>query len=173
MTCAKFSIFTARKRSLGQGNMFTGVCLSTGEVLSQHALQQVSRGEWYPSMPCRFPGPKPRGRFRGIWPGGSPGQHPRGKLRGIWSRPTPKGEVEGDLAQGGCLLWGCRDGYCYGRYASYWNAFLFSVFLVAPVSKERSDSYSNYSVCKTGCILVHIYKPFPIFKFRWISKFQN
>ena len=23
-------IFTARKRSLGQGNMFTGVCLSTG-----------------------------------------------------------------------------------------------------------------------------------------------
>ena len=34
-------------------------------------------------MPCRFPGP-----------------HPRGKLRGIWSRPTPKGEVEGDLAGG-------------------------------------------------------------------------
>ena len=25
-------IFTARKRSLGQGNMFTGVCLSTGGV---------------------------------------------------------------------------------------------------------------------------------------------
>ena len=34
------------------------------------------------SMPCRFLGP-----------------HPRGKLRGIWSRPTPKGEVEGDLVQ--------------------------------------------------------------------------
>ena len=27
-----FGIFTARKRSLGQGNMFTGVCLSTGGV---------------------------------------------------------------------------------------------------------------------------------------------
>ena len=25
-------VFTARKRSLGQGNMFTGVCLSTGGV---------------------------------------------------------------------------------------------------------------------------------------------
>ena len=114
-------------------------------------------------MPCRFPGPHPRGKFRGIWPGGPPGPHPRGKLRGIWSRPTPKGEVEGDLVQahtegevegdlaggvlqggtcsrgvpppGGCLLlrvpapWGVwrppHDGYCCGRYASYWNAFLF------------------------------------------------
>ena len=28
-------IFTARKRSLGQGNMFTGVCLSTGGCLSR------------------------------------------------------------------------------------------------------------------------------------------
>ena len=42
------------------------------------------QGGWYPSMPCRFPGPHPGGKFRGIWPGGSPGPHPRGKLRGIW-----------------------------------------------------------------------------------------
>ena len=28
-------LFTARKRSLGQGNMFTGVCLSTGGCLLQ------------------------------------------------------------------------------------------------------------------------------------------
>ena len=91
---------------------------------------------WHPSMPCsRSPGGgipacleglqayTQGGKFRGIWPGGSPGPHPRGKLRGIWSRPTPKGEVEGDLARGcllqglpaprgmpalgeGCLLWG-------------------------------------------------------------------
>ena len=137
------------------------------------ALQQVWGG--YPSMPCRFPGPHPRGKFRGIWPGGvsrpipkvevegdlvqvhtqggslggsgqgglqaytqdgswgdlvgdlvqahtqggswggsGPGPHPRGKLRGIWSRPTPKGEVEGDLAGGcvcsrGCLIPGGSD----------------------------------------------------------------
>ena len=34
-------IFTARKRSFGQGNKFTGVCLSTrgGGWVSQHALQ--------------------------------------------------------------------------------------------------------------------------------------
>ena len=55
-------------------------------------------------MPCRFPGPPPWGKVRGIWPGGSPGPHPKGKLRGIWpggiSRPTPKGEVEGDLMGG-------------------------------------------------------------------------
>ena len=37
-------------------------------------------------MPCRFPGPHPRGKFRGIWPGGV-------------SRPIPKVEVEGDLVQ--------------------------------------------------------------------------
>ena len=86
-------------------------------------------GGWYPSMPCRFPGPQPRG-----------------KLRGIWSRPTAKGEVEGDLVQAhtqggvegdlarGSALGGVcsgrgvetpHDGHCCGRYALYWNAFLF------------------------------------------------
>ena len=60
-----------------------------------------SQGGSGPSMPCRFPGPHPRGNFRGIWlgEGRSPGPHPRGKLREIWSRPMPKGEVEGDLVQ--------------------------------------------------------------------------
>ena len=66
-------------------------------------------GGWYPSMPCRFLGPQPRGKLRGIWPRGvcllqgrvpAPGG-------GVW-RPPP------------------RDGYCCGRYASYWNAFLFT-----------------------------------------------
>ena len=39
------------------------------------------------------------GSLGGSGRGGSPGPHPRGKLRGVWSRPTPKGEVEGDLVQ--------------------------------------------------------------------------
>ena len=74
---------------------------------------------------------------------------------GIWSRPTPKGEVEGDLAGGGACSgrvcsrgggacsWGGsarggvwrspRDGYCCGRYASYWNAFLFSIDFTLPI----------------------------------------
>ena len=108
--------------------------------------------KWYPSMPCRFPGLHLEGKFRGIWV----------------SRPTPKGEVEGDLAggssgphlgglllgglrvcswggggllpRGGCLVpgggawsqgvvWRPPDGYCCGRYAFYWNAFLFHLDL--------------------------------------------
>ena len=32
----------------------------------------------------------------------------------------------GACSQGGCLVETPRDGYCCGRYASYWNAFLFS-----------------------------------------------
>ena len=89
------------------------------QVVSQHALQQVSRG-WYTSMPCRFPGPHPGGKFRGIWPGGSPGPHqrgswggsgqegspglhPRGKLEGIWPGGSP-GPHPGDLLLGGCLV---------------------------------------------------------------------
>ena len=65
-------------------------------LVSQHALQQVSGGVSQHALQVS------RGKFRGIWPGVgvSPGPHPRGKLRGIWSRPTPKGEVEGDLTRG-------------------------------------------------------------------------
>ena len=78
--------------------LFTG-----GELLSQHALQMVSQhalqqvlgGRWYPSMPCMFPGPHPRGKFRGIWSRPTA----KGEVEGIWSRPTAKGEVEGDLVQ--------------------------------------------------------------------------
>ena len=64
-------------------------------------------GGWYPSMPCRFRGPNPRGKLRGIWLGGgfqahtqgevegdlawggSPGPQPRRKLRGIWPGGSP------------------------------------------------------------------------------------
>ena len=58
-----------------------GISQHALQVVSQHALQQVWGG-WYPSMPCRFPGPHPGGKLRGILPGGSPGPHQRGKLRG-------------------------------------------------------------------------------------------
>ena len=77
-------VFTARKRSLGQGNLFISVCqeFCTGGVVSQQALQVVSQhalqvsGGWYPSMPCRSPGPHPRGKLRGLtWGEGSPGPH--------------------------------------------------------------------------------------------------
>ena len=86
---------TARKRSLRQGNMFTGVCLSRWGVPGPRG------GAWSWWGAC----------FAGVW---SPG---------VWSRGVP--------AQGWVLVQGVvpggdpPDGYCCGRYASYWNAFLF------------------------------------------------
>ena len=132
---------------LGQGYIFTGVCDSVHRVgwggggISAciaggipACLGAGLRG-WYPNMPCRFPGPHPGGKFRGIWPRGSPGPYPGGLLPGggvVCSRgvclllggSTPgvvvcSGGVPGP---GGCG--DPPDGYCCGRYASYWNAFL-------------------------------------------------
>ena len=58
------------------------------QVVFQHALQQVYWGgwQWYPNMRCIFSRPTPRGEVEGdlAGGGGSPGSHPRGKLRGIW-----------------------------------------------------------------------------------------
>ena len=70
---------------------------------------------WYPSMPCS---------------------------RGV---PAPGGLLRGGVCSRGSLLpgWGFRnppppqaDGYCCGRYASYWNAFL--LFNSMPTSNNKS-----------------------------------
>ena len=88
----------------------------------QAHTQRGSSGVW----PGGSPGPHPggvqvhtQGGSPGPHLGGSPGPHPGGV-----SRPTP----------GGCIP-ACTeadppppDGYCCGRYASYWNAFLFQYF---------------------------------------------
>ena len=76
-------IFTARKRSLGQGNVVTGVCLSTEE------------GGWLPSMHHRS---HDQGE-EGLHPGGV-GLHPEDRgvciqgvkgvcMGGLLSRPPP------------------------------------------------------------------------------------
>ena len=98
------SFIAALKRSWGQGNMFTGVCLSTGECYPSMYCR------WYPSMPCsRSPGGCAipaclaaglQGSLQahtqwGSGGGSGPGPQPREKLRRIWSRPTAKGVVEG------------------------------------------------------------------------------
>ena len=57
-------IFTARKRSLGQGNMFTGVYLSTGGCL---VLRGRGRGAW--SWGFLVPG-VPGSRWGCLVPGG-------------------------------------------------------------------------------------------------------
>ena len=56
-----------------------------------------------------FPGPYPGGSWR-VWPGGAPGPG----LGGVCIPAC----TEADIPP--------ADGYCCGRYASYWNAFLFS-----------------------------------------------
>ena len=83
--------YNYRSQRSCEGYVFTGVCLSMGGAIPAciaggipaclaAGLQEGVGG--YPSMPCRFPGP-----------------HPRGKFRGIRSRPTAMGEVEGDPVQ--------------------------------------------------------------------------
>ena len=101
-------IFTARKRSLGQGNMFTGMCLSTGQVPGQRGA--CSRG-------CLLPG----GGL--VWVdacsgGGVPGLGGACSQGGAWWRPP----------------W---DGYCCGWYASHWNAFLFNIKVCLERKKEN------------------------------------
>ena len=125
----KGKLITARKQSLGQGNIFAPVCHSVyrGGGIPPCIADGIpvclaaglgGGGGWYLSMPCRFPGPYPGrgGEFRGIFLGG-----------GV-SRPTPKGEVEGDLARGGLqartqggLLLG---GACSGGDACSWGEYL-------------------------------------------------
>ena len=132
-----FRLFFIALNELGQGYVFTRVCDSVhrGWYPSMHCRWYPSmpcsrsRGGWYPSMPCRIPGLHPRGKLRGL-------------ARGI-SRPTPGGVSPGPQKGGGLLReqWGSApggacsggvwsppcDSYCCGRYASYWNAFLYKL----------------------------------------------
>ena len=96
------SIVTARKRSLGQGNIFTPVCHS------------VNRGGGIPACIA----------------GGIPTCLAAGgcAIRACLAAggvPDPGDLLLGGSAPGGGVSGGDQpDGYCCGRYASYWNAFL-------------------------------------------------
>ena len=81
--CLWDRVFTARKRSLGQGNMLTGVCLSTGGCLLWGGA--CSQGVW-----SGVPGPG------GTWS--------RGLVLGglVWGVPG----LGGYLVPGGCLVLG-------------------------------------------------------------------
>ena len=98
-------------------------------------------GEWYPSMPCRSPGLNPGGKLRGLAWGGLQGGLQANTQGGLqahtrWvSWPTPG--VVSRPTLGGCWYLSMHrgrhppptDGYCCGRYASYWNAFLLALDL--------------------------------------------
>ena len=88
------------------------------------------------------------------------GPHPGRKLRGVRYRPTAKGEIEGDQIQ--THIQGGNSGgsgpdppppnnYCCGRYASYWNAFLFTSFFWAKFKKAQKRKLKNSS--ETNLIL--------------------
>ena len=128
-------------------------------MVFQHALQvsrPTLRGELEGSGRGGSPGPHSGGKLRGLAWGGV-------------SRPTPRREVEG--SGGGFQAHTYRglqahtrgslqahtwevgipacietdplpaDGYCRGRYASYWNAFLFYIFCA---------TNGNMPMCKTS-----------------------
>ena len=95
-------IFAARKRSLGQGNIFIGVCQ---EFCSQGGGGSASGGGGV----CLQGGC--------LLPGGVPG------AEGV---PGPGGA---DACPGGGPGGDPLDGYCCGRYASYWNTFLSGLML--------------------------------------------
>ena len=141
-----FLIFTARKRSLGQGNIFAPVCHS---VHREGYPSMPCR--WYPSMPCRslggwvsqhalqVPRPHPRGSLRGLARGGLQAHtwgglqaNTRGGLQaharggGEVSRLTPREEGVG-VSQHALRQTPLPrlTATAVGGYASYWNAFLF------------------------------------------------
>ena len=132
-----------------EGYVFTRVCLSTGGCLQAHTRGGVGGSGWGVSRPI------PRGRLEGLargglqahthgevggsgreggFPGpglGFPGSGPGGC-------PGPGSGGGGAPGPGVCVcvcvcvcIPACTwrhppaDGYCCGRYASYWNAFLF------------------------------------------------
>ena len=86
-------------------------CIADGIPACLAGLQ----GGWYPSMPCRSPGPHPGGKLRGLAWGGLQA-HTWGSLQAhTW------GVSQHALRQTRPLP---ADGYCCRQYASYWNAFL-------------------------------------------------
>ena len=101
------------------------------QVISQHALQQVSRGV-VSQHALQVSRPTTRGEVQGVLQahthGGSWGGSGQGGLqahtwgRGV-SRPTPGGSIPA------CTEADPPNSYGCGRYASYWNAFLFLHFL--------------------------------------------
>ena len=104
--------FTARKRSLGQGNIFAPVCHSVqggggvpGQVHPHPLACTPSPGQVHPRWACAPPGSYT-----------PPGQvHPLGRY-------TP-GQVHPPTHLQSSACWEIRA--TSGRYAAYWNAFLF------------------------------------------------
>ena len=136
-------LVTARKWSLGQGNIFSSMC-------QEFCPQGEGWWWWYPSMPCSRGGGIPaclagfqahtqgglqahtQGETWGVWPGGLQAHtwgclqaHTWGGLQAHTQGGGLQAHTQGVYPS---MHWGRPpppDGYCCRRYASYWNAFLF------------------------------------------------
>ena len=116
---ANISCHYRPQRSCGQGNVFTGVCLSTGGGVCLSAA-----GMPYPPGPGRPPpGPGRPPGTRQTPPGArqthpGPGRPPLGTGRPPLGTGRPPREADSSIRS------------TSGRYASYWNAFLFIIMLL-------------------------------------------
>ena len=117
------------QRSCGQGNVFTAVCLSTGGgrvSASVHAgMPFPPRTRQTPPGTGRSPWDQPDPPETRETPPG-PGRHPPGPGRPPRTRQTPQDQADPPLGPGRPP----REAdssirSTSGRYASYWNAFLF------------------------------------------------
>ena len=146
--------------------LLVSVILSTGrgvlsqhvlQVVSQHALQQVSKGGGYPSMPCRFPGPHPRWEVEGhqvqvhsqgeSWGGPVQAYSQGGSWGGsVWGVSLPGGLLAGGLYLPGGTPREADSGIrsMSGRYASYWNAFLFDICYHPPMKLLEGSFFQSW-----------------------------
>ena len=119
-----------------EGYVFTGVCLTTGgEYLTRYTPEEQTPPGADP--PWEHTGP-PGTRYTPLGPGTppstrytpradtplGPGTHPQDQVHPPGTRYTPWDQVH-PLGPGTPPL--PRYGHCCGRYASYWNAFLFTL----------------------------------------------
>ena len=133
------------KRSFGQGNIFTSVC---------HSVHGGGSG----------PGGVPPNFRGGLVPGGSPNFQGVSNFAGgflqifgvgglVWSRGSPNFWGVSNFSGGfskfsGGVSTGIRS--TFGRYASYWNAFLFYINFspsLCPVLMPTTFLFLKYFTC--------------------------
>ena len=106
---------------MGQGNVFTGVCLSTGGRV----------------LPQCMPGYHPQREQTPPWTRHPPGADtPRSRPPGTRHPPREQTLPEADAS-----IWSMN-----GRYASYWNAFLFYLIHRIPTRSQNKKVFDSFGL---------------------------
>ena len=144
----QFSIFTTRKRSLGQGNKFTGICLSRGGVPDQIP-------PWADTPPGRPPMGRPPGQRHTHPPGQTPppslGRPPQadtplgkplpGQRHPPWADPSRAETPPGQTHPLGLSTPPPPIRSTRGRIASYWNANLLEVSMCNSLVSVENNNF--------------------------------